>query len=81
MKKTNETTYKSVEWVLLSLNLCDYSHVSVREHLRGSVNYLGGGKPGDVICRFGGRLVSDSCILNNVLCLYVLPQDREVSNG
>lgn len=80
MKKISETNYKTVEWVLLSLNLCDYTHVSIREHLPGSVNYLGGGKPGDVIRRFGDRLVADSCIHDNVLCLYVQPPDQQLSD-
>ena len=71
---------KSVKWVLLSLNLCDYTQVSIREHLSGSTNYLGGGKPGDVIQRFGDRLVADSCIQDNVLCLYVLQSDKQLSN-
>lgn len=75
-----EENYKSVKWVLLSLNLCDYTRVSIREHLPGSTNYLGGGKPGDVIQRFGDRLVADSCIQDNVLCLYVLPLDQQLSD-
>lgn len=75
MEKMNET-YKSVKWVLLSLNLEGYSHVCIREH--GNHNFLivGGGRPGDVIRRFGNRLVTDSCICDNVLYLYVLPLFR-----
>ena len=72
MEKTN---YKSVKWLLLSLNLCDYTHISIREHTPGSTKYLGGGKPGDIIRRYGDREVCDSCILDNILCLYVAPED------
>ena len=82
MIRVNESDCKTVKWVLLSLNLCDYTHVSIREHMCKSVQYLGGGYPGDVMRRFGDRLVSDSSICDNILCLYVCP-DRagsEVDN-
>lgn len=72
--------YKSVKWVLLSLNLCNYTRVSVREHLPRSVNYLGGGFAGDMIRRFGDRLVMDSSIYEGVLILYVVPPDQQLSD-
>lgn len=72
----NEENYKTVKWLLYSLNLCEYTHVSIREHLPRSINYLGGGKPGDMIQRFGDRVVLDSCIYDNILCLYVVPDPQ-----
>lgn len=73
MKKMNKVNQKSVKWVLLSLNLCDYTHVCVREHKENSFVPVGGGHPGQVIRRFGNRLVVDSYICDNILFLYVLP--------
>lgn len=78
MEKTN---YKTVKWVLLSLNLCDYTHVCIREHGPDGIVYLGGGHPGKVIQRYAGRLVTDSCIYEDALILYVLPQDVTCSAG
>lgn len=75
----NEMNQKTVKWILVSLNLCDYTRVSVREHVHRSVNYLGGGYAGDMIRRFGDRLVKDSAIYDNVLVLYVMP-DVHVSD-
>lgn len=72
MMETNETNCKSVKWVLLSLNLCDYTHVCIREHGDHNVIVVGGGYPGNVIRRFGDRIVVDSCILDNILFIYVL---------
>ncbi len=69
------TSYKTVKWVLLSLNLCDYIRVCVREHGVQGIVYVGGGYPGKVMRCFGDRLVMDSCIYDNALILYVLPLD------
>lgn len=80
MKKKNENNFKSVKWVLLSLNLEDYSHVCIREHGDHKIEMVGGGHPGDVIRRYGDRLVVDSCICDNVLFLYVLPVDTQISD-
>lgn len=74
MKKTN---YKSVKWVLLSLNLCDYTHVFVREHGLQGIVYIGGGYPGKVMRRYADRLVMDSCIFEDALILYVVPLDQQ----
>lgn len=82
MEKTN---YKSVKWVLLSLNMNDYTHICVRERMRlyppfGGYRYLGGGHPDKVIQRYGDRLVADSCILEDALILYVVPLDQQLSD-
>ena len=79
MNKKNENNCKSVKWALLSLNLEDYSHVCIREHGDHGFVMVGGGRPGDVIRRFGDRLITDSCICDNVLYLYVQP-DVHVSD-
>ena len=62
---------KSVKWVLLSLNLLPYTHISIRQHGRNGVVYLGGGRFSSVVERFGDRQIEDSCIIDNVLCIYV----------
>lgn len=72
MEKTN---YKSVKWVLLSLNLCDYTRVCIREHGPKGIIYVGGGYPGRVMQRYGERLVMDSAIYDDALILYVQPVD------
>lgn len=80
MKQLKETNYKSVKWVLISLNLCNYTRVCVRERRIGAgfrgFRYLGGGYPGKVMQRYGDRLVTDSCIYEDALILYVQPVDR-----
>lgn len=76
---TDLQTYKTVKWVLLSLNLCNYTRVCVRERVRpgfGGFVYLGGGYPGKVMQRYGDRLVADSCIYEDALILYVQPVPR-----
>lgn len=84
LRMERKTNYKSVKWVLLSLNLCDYTRVCIREHgLRGIV-YVGGGYPGNVMRRYADRLVMDSCIFEDALILYVAPLDRaeqQVASG
>lgn len=67
--------YKSVKWLLLSLNLCDYTRVCVREHGPRGIVYVGGGYPGNVMRRYADRLVTDSCIYEDALILYVQPVD------
>lgn len=69
----NEENRKSVKWLLLSLNLCDYTHVYIREHGPQGISYVGGGYPGKVMQRFGNRLVVDSSIYEDALILYVQP--------
>lgn len=69
------TNYKSVKWVLLSLNLCDYTRVCIREHGPRGIIYVGGGYPGRVMQRHGERLVMDSAIFDDALILYVQPID------
>lgn len=64
-------TSVTVKWILLSLNLIPYSHVSIRRHLRPGIEYLGGGSVGSCIRRFGDLLLDDSCIVDNVLVIYV----------
>ncbi len=76
----NETNYKTVKWILLSLNLCDYTHVYIREHGPHGIVYVGGGYPGKVMQRFGDRLVMDSAIYEDGLILFVLPVDCQVSD-
>lgn len=72
--------YKSVKWLLLSLNLCDYTHVCIREHGPRGIVYVGGGYPGRVMQRFGNRLVTDSGIYEDALILYVVPLDQQLSD-
>lgn len=62
---------KTVKWVLLSLNLNEFTHVSVRRHLKHSIDYLGGGSVASVLSRFANEEIEDSCITDNVLILYV----------
>lgn len=76
----NEENSKSVKWLLLSLNLCDYTHVYIREHGPRGVIYVGGGYSGKVMQRYGDRLVVDSSIYEDALILYVLPLDSQVSD-
>lgn len=73
--KMEKTNYKSVKWLLLSLNLCDYTRVCIREHGPQGIVYVGGGYPGKVMQRYADRLVTDSCIYEDALILYVLPLD------
>lgn len=61
----------TVRWILISLNLVPYSHVSVRRHLNPGIEYLGGGSAGSCIQRFGNLLLEDSAVMGNVLVLYV----------
>lgn len=72
----NRENCKSVKWLLLSLNLCDYTRVCVRERKVKSFIYLGGGYPGKVMQRFGDRIVVDSFIYDDALILNVQPLDR-----
>lgn len=77
----NETTNcKSVKWVLLSLNLCDYTRVHIREHGSQGIVYIGGGYPGKVMQRYGDRLVTDSGIYEDALILYVQSLDQQPSD-
>lgn len=62
---------KSVRWVLLSLNLLEYTHVSIRRRVKGEIEYLGGGSVGSVLSRFPDKLVNYSTISDNVLIIYV----------
>lgn len=81
---SNNDNCKSVKWVLLSLNLCNYTRVCVRERIRpgyGGFVYLGGGYPGKVIQRYGDRLVVDSCIYEDALILYVQPDPDPEQGG
>lgn len=73
----NRENCKSVKWLLLSLNLCDYTRVCIREHGSQGVVYVGGGYPGKIIQRFGNRIVVDSLIFEDALILYVQPVDKE----
>lgn len=61
----------TVKWVLLSLNLEPYTHISVRRHGTNGAEYLGGGRFFSVIERFGNMVIDDSYIIDNVLCIYV----------
>lgn len=72
---------KSVKWLLLSLNLCDYTHVYIREHGRQGIVYVGGGYPGKVMQRYGDRLVTDSAIYEDALILYVRPESPHAAAG
>lgn len=81
---SNNDNCKSVKWVLLSLNLCNYTRVCVRERIRpgfGGFAYLGGGYPGKVMQRYGDRLVTDSCIIEDALILYVQPDPDPDQGG
>lgn len=69
----DKANYKSVKWVLLSLNLCGYTRVCIREHGPKGIVYVGGGYPGKIMQRYADRLVTDSCIYEDALILYVLP--------
>lgn len=61
----------TVKWVLMSLNLNEYTHVSIRRHLYHGMDYLGGGSVGSVLARFGNKEIEDSYIVDNVLVIYV----------
>lgn len=61
----------TVKWVLLSLNLNEFTHVSIRQHMASGLNYLGGGSVASVLSRFGDREIADSCIIENALIIYV----------
>lgn len=61
----------TVKWALISLNLNTYSHVSIRRHLNNDMVYLGGGSVATVLSRFGNEQIEDSCIVDNVLVIYV----------
>ena len=63
---------KTVKWVLISLNLIPYSRISVRRHGANGVEYLGGGYCSSVLSRFGDMEIVDSCIIDNILILYVI---------
>lgn len=61
----------TVKWVLISLNLLPYNHISIRRHGTDGVEYLGGGHFMSVIERFGNEVIVDSNIFENVLIIYV----------
>lgn len=61
----------TIEETLLSLNLNDYIHISVRQRLEDGLHFLGGGYPASVIRRFGDKEISKSCIIDNILIIYV----------
>lgn len=61
----------TVKWVLLSLNLNEFTHVVVRRHAKPGIEYLGGGSVSSVLSRFGDMLIEDSCIIDGVFVLYV----------
>lgn len=62
---------KTIKWVLLSLNLCEYTHVVVRRRAKDRTPiYLGGGSVADVLQRFGDLTIMDSMIAENILVIY-----------
>lgn len=61
----------TVKWTLLSLNLNEFARVSIRRHMISGIEYLGGGSVASVLSRFGNEVITDSCIIDNVLVIYV----------
>lgn len=45
--------------------------VSVRRNGFGGLQYIGGGKPDDLIKKYGGYKVVGSIVIDNVLVIYV----------
>lgn len=45
--------------------------VSIRRFGFGGLQYIGGGKPEDLINRYGGYKVMGSTVIDNVLVIYV----------
>lgn len=64
---------KTVKWVLLSLNLNQYTHIVVRQHTPQGITPLGGSDKVSVILqRFGGLYVENSHITSDgILIMYV----------
>lgn len=62
---------KNVRWVLLSLGLEEFTHVSIRRHKKNGIEYVGGGRVSDMINRYGDLIITDSWICDNILCIYV----------
>ena len=46
-------------------------NISIRRNGFYGLQYIGGGKPEDLIKRFGGYLVVKSKVIDNVLVIYV----------
>lgn len=61
----------TVRFALISLNLNNYCHVSIRHRLDAGMEYLGGGTVASVLSRFGDKEIEDSCIIDNILVIYV----------
>lgn len=64
---------KTVKWVLLSLNLNQYTHIVVRQHTSQGIAFLGGSdKVSTILRRFGNMYVENSHITSDGLfILYV----------
>lgn len=59
---------KTVKWVLLSLNLNQYSHIVVRQHTPQGVTPLGGSdKVSEILRRFGDMYVENTYITSDGL--------------
>lgn len=61
----------TVKWVLVSLNLNEYTHVAIRRHVAHGMIYLGGGTVASVLSRFGNEIIEDSYIVDDILIIYV----------
>lgn len=67
---------KTVKWILLSLNLDEYTHILVRRHSSGGAETLGGGNVSSVLSRFGNLYVTDSSVRNDgIFVLFVRCDD------
>lgn len=64
---------KTVKWVLLSLNLNQYTHIVVRQHTPQGISFLGGSnKVSEILRRFGSLYVENSHITSDgILIMYV----------
>lgn len=59
---------KTVKWVLLSLNLNQYTHIVVRQHTPQGVTLLGGSDMvSEILRRFGDMYVENTFITSDGL--------------
>ena len=61
----------NLKWVLLSMNLANYTHVLVRKQGKNGFLYMGGGLASAIIDRFGNETVERSFIEKDNLVIYI----------
>lgn len=70
---------KTVKWVLLSLNLNQYTHIVVRQHTPQGISMLGGSDKVSVILRrFGDMYVENSLITSDGLFIIYVKECNNV---